>query len=107
VFREDIFNNWLKKEAEKVQTKLEKEEGLTQDDKLVVIIKQQSNHISHLEADLKAGLAGLDQKIINLENKIDDKFDKIYTALDRQTWRLVMAIGALGALIIVFKYVKF
>jgi len=77
MFREDIFDKWLNNESQKVQLKLEKDEALTQDDKLIVLIKQQSNHIFHLDIDLR-------KEIEDLRTEVNGKFDSLRVEFNEQ-----------------------
>ena len=123
MFREDIFDKWLNNESEKVQLKLEKDEALTQDDKLIVLIKQQSNHIFHLDIDLRKEIEDLRTEvkidISNLREEFNGKFDALrieikeemkylHARIDSQTWKLLGGMSLLmGLFLALLKIINF
>ncbi len=52
MFENNIFDEYLEKESKKVLKKLRNDEVLTQDDKLIMILKSQINHFYHLDVEL-------------------------------------------------------
>ncbi|VFM98158.1 MAG: hypothetical protein BECKG1743D_GA0114223_102497 [Candidatus Kentron sp. G] len=55
----DIFEQWLGDEAARVLAKLKNDEPLTQDDKLIIVLKGQMNHFYHLDVELRQEMLAL------------------------------------------------
>ncbi len=54
MFESNIFDEYLAEESRRVLDKLRKgEEPLSQDDKLIMILKSQTNHFHHLDVELR------------------------------------------------------
>ena len=76
VFNNDFFELWLGKETDRILNKIDKE-TITSDEMILLILKAQTNHFSHMDDDIKGGLSQLDQKIEDLSHKTDQRFEKI------------------------------
>ena len=108
----EIFDEMLKEEYQQVKKKL-KEEGLksmTQDEKLLLLINLNTNHIYHLELDLKKGLNEVNGRIdkVNgridklndkidsvekgLNDKMDEKFEKMNTRIDSLFFKFIISM---------------
>ena len=53
---QDVFESWLDEEMKRVMKNIKKNEPLTQYDKLAILIKGLSNHITHLDIEIKEGI---------------------------------------------------
>ena len=53
------FEEWLDQMADKVMKKVDSKEPVTSDDMLVIVLKSQSNHFSHLDTDLRSEMKNL------------------------------------------------
>ncbi len=60
MFESNIFDEYLAEESKRVLDKLRKgEEPLSQDDKLIMILKSQTNHFHHLDVELRQDMKDL------------------------------------------------
>ncbi len=60
MFESNIFDEYLAEESKRVLDKLRKgEEPLSQDDKLIMILKSQTNHFHHLDVELRQDMKEL------------------------------------------------
>nr|VFK48760.1 MAG: hypothetical protein BECKTC1821D_GA0114238_10632 [Candidatus Kentron sp. TC] len=57
----DIFEQWLSDEAGRVLARLKNNEPLSQDDKLIIVLKGQMNHFHHLDVELRQETLALRQ----------------------------------------------
>nr|VFJ67406.1 MAG: hypothetical protein BECKDK2373B_GA0170837_11916 [Candidatus Kentron sp. DK]VFJ67551.1 MAG: hypothetical protein BECKDK2373C_GA0170839_11669 [Candidatus Kentron sp. DK] len=124
----DLFEQWLAEEAARVLAKLKNNEPLTQDDKLIIVLKGQMNHFHHLDVELRQEIQTLRQDIdrrfeeVNkrFEQRFDDankRFDvitgeikqineeikRMYQAINAQTWKM---IGAVGVIVLLGKVIE-
>ncbi|VFM95898.1 MAG: hypothetical protein BECKG1743D_GA0114223_100242 [Candidatus Kentron sp. G] len=114
MLEDDIFGQWLDTEAERVLIRLKNNEPITQDDKLIIVIKGQTNHIRHLDVDLRQEMIALrqdmdrrfeqvDKRIEQVDKRfeqIDKRFEsnneeikQLYRAINAQTWKMISAVG--------------
>nr|VFK30111.1 MAG: hypothetical protein BECKMB1821G_GA0114241_10594 [Candidatus Kentron sp. MB] len=120
----DIFGQWLDTEAERVLGKLHSEQPLTQDDKLIIILKGQENHFRHLDVELRQEMIALredmdrrfeqvDKRFEQVEKRfeqvdkhfeaITDEIKQIYQSINTQTWKM---IGAIGLIVLLGKLIE-
>jgi len=121
MFNDDIFDKWLDKEANKVLEKLNGDEALSVEDKMILTLKAQTNHFYHLDIELKQDIESFRQeqnkkweesnrkwdesnrkweeqnKKWNESNKKFDamqvELSKMYQAINSQTWKMIGAVG--------------
>ena len=84
LFEDSMFDEWLDSEAKRVYEKFKGDEALTPEDKIVLVLKSQSNHFHHLDIELREKIDALkkdmDQKFEDIDKrfeKIDQKFEDI------------------------------
>ena len=124
LFEDRLFDEWLDSEAKKAIDKFRNNEELSIEDKMILTLKAQTNHFAHLDIELKDDIKKLDEKIekyqkenIKKFEKIDEKFEKIdqefknmhkefrkefnrlYSAINSQTWKMIGAIGLIAIFI--------
>jgi chromosome segregation ATPase len=59
----NIFEQWLDAEAGRVGQKLANNEHLSPDDKLTIVLKGLTNHVAHLDVDLRGEIAAVSTKL--------------------------------------------
>ena len=103
MFTNEVFDRWLDEEMKKVLEHMNNEEPMTQDDKLAILIKGLSNHITHLDEEIKNSVNESNQRIDLLREemnqrlekvdqrfeKIDQRFEKVDQRFDRLTNEMV------------------
>jgi tetrahydromethanopterin S-methyltransferase subunit G len=94
VFNNDFFDLWPGKETDRILNKIDKE-TITSDEMILLILKAQTNHFSHMDDDIKGGLSQLDRKFESglsaLDQKIEDisiKTDKRFEKIDQRFEKL-------------------
>ena len=55
VFNNEIFDSWLNKKADEILSKVNRE-MITTEEMIVLILKAQTNHFSHMDHDLKEAI---------------------------------------------------
>nr|VFK11402.1 MAG: hypothetical protein BECKLPF1236A_GA0070988_100543 [Candidatus Kentron sp. LPFa]VFK27583.1 MAG: hypothetical protein BECKLPF1236C_GA0070990_100493 [Candidatus Kentron sp. LPFa] len=110
----DIFEEWLQYEAKRVLAKLKDNQLLTQDDKLIIVLKGQMNHFHHLDVELRGEIRTLREDMNTLRQDMDQRFEQVdrrfeqvdkrfeavtdeikqlYRAINAQTWKMIGAVG--------------
>ena len=54
----------------------------THEDLTIIILKHQTNHIAHLDADLRGAIATLDKRVDDLDKKVDSSFAVLDKKID-------------------------
>ncbi len=109
VFNNEIFDSWLNKKADEILSKVNRE-MITTEEMIVLILKAQTNHFSHMDHDLKLAIqkshdeigliredneklenslrgdmtkmeAGIRSDMDLRFNIVDKRFDRVYTLL--------------------------
>nr|VFK40583.1 MAG: hypothetical protein BECKSD772F_GA0070984_10633 [Candidatus Kentron sp. SD]VFK45646.1 MAG: hypothetical protein BECKSD772E_GA0070983_10583 [Candidatus Kentron sp. SD] len=80
----DIFEQWLNTEGDRVLAKLRNSESITQDDKLIILLKGQMNHIQHLDVDLRQGMIALGQDMDRRDVDLRQEMIALRQDMDRR-----------------------
>ena len=72
MFDTAIFDRWLDDEAERVLHRLKSSEPLTQDDKLIIVLKGQANHFHHLDVELREEMQELREEIKDVRSDLTE-----------------------------------
>lgn len=117
---EKFLDDWLEQEyqaaIERLRNKQHKHEDLT-----IIMLKHQTNHMNHLEKDLRGDIVGLHSQlgteISNLRSEITNVRTELSTEIRRlderitasnqelgdkingQTWKMIMSLGFFTAII--------
>ena len=126
MFDNEIFDKWLDKEAEKVIQKLTDGEKLEGEDKLILMLKAQTNHFHHLDKEIREEItlfkkesreywaenekrwAENEKRWVENEKRWEEnnkrweenqrELKKIYETINSQTWKIIGAIGTFIAI---------
>ena len=99
---EDQFlNEWLESQyqqaSKRVQQGQHKHEDLT-----IIMLKHQTNHITHLETDLRSEIKDMRREMKDLWSEIKDmrrEMKELGSAINSQTWKMITALGYFTAII--------
>lgn len=75
-----LFDHWLQQKSEEILSKIDKEK-ISTEDKLILTLKAQTNHFHHMDIEFRDEFKKIDGKFSILENKIDKKFERLYSFL--------------------------
>nr|VFK80037.1 MAG: hypothetical protein BECKSD772D_GA0070982_10811 [Candidatus Kentron sp. SD] len=99
----DIFEQWLQDEAKRVLAKRKDNQLLTQDDKLIIVLKGQMNHFHHPDVELRGEIRTLREGMNTLRQNMDQRFEQVdrrfeavtdeikqlHRAINAQTWKII------------------
>jgi uncharacterized protein (DUF3084 family) len=123
MFQDDIFEEWLDKEAKQALDKFKNNETITIEDKMILTLKAQTNHFYHLDKEIREDIQGLrsdtnkrfeqvDKRLEQIDKRfeqVDKRFEvmqielqKVYQAINSQTWKM---IGSVGLIVILGKLI--
>ena len=80
VFNNEIFDSWLNKKADDILSKVNRE-MITTEEMIVLILKAQTNHFSHMDHDLKEAINKTHEDMGKLESSIRDDMDKLESSI--------------------------
>lgn len=94
MFDNDFFDEWLNDEAIRVQNQIKSGTGLSSDDKIVLILKAQTNHFHHLDIEFRdemrsqrtefqAGLQILREDMDKRFERVDKKLEQVDKHLEQ------------------------
>ena len=72
VFDDKFFDDWLDGQAQKVMEKVASGEGIAPEQMMILMLKAQTNHFTHLDVDLRS-----DMKM--LREDMDKRFEQMHT----------------------------
>nr|VFK40102.1 MAG: hypothetical protein BECKTC1821E_GA0114239_100674 [Candidatus Kentron sp. TC] len=91
----DIFEQWLSDEAGRVLARLKNNEPLSQDDKLIIVLKGQMNHFHHLDVELRQETLALRQDTGQRFEIITSEINTLRQDMDRRFEVITSEINAL------------
>ncbi len=77
----NIFEQWLDAEAGRVGQKLANNEQLSPDDKLTIVLKGLTNHVAHLDVDLRGEIAAVSTKLSEESTLLREQIASVRTEL--------------------------
>ena len=100
MFDDDFFIKWLDEEANKSMLKLNKQLQLSSNEMMVLMLKAQTNHIDHLETDLRGELVTLRKDMDKRFEQVDKRLEHLTLRIDNfMKWSLAVTI-AVGGLVV-------
>jgi len=81
VFNDDLFDDWLGKKSKEIILKLGDSKPLTSDEMIILVLKAQTNHFSHLDHDLREEMGQINKELreemIALRKDMDMRFEQV------------------------------
>ncbi len=83
MFDNQLFEEWLDTEATKAMQKIASQKAVSQNEMMVLVLKAQTNHIAHLEADLHGEMRRLREDMDRRFEQVDKRFEQVDQRLDQ------------------------
>ena len=84
MFNNDFFDNWLDKKSVEIVEKIANGEEIKSEEMIILILKAQTNHFHHLDAEIREEINEVkqrfeqtDQKITLLREEMDKRFEQV------------------------------
>ena len=87
-FENKILEAWLDDQTQLVMKKVTSGEGLEPADMMVLVLKIQTNHVAHMEQDLRQEMVDLRQEMNRRLDQVDKRLDQVDKHLDQVDKRL-------------------
>ncbi|SMM98581.1 hypothetical protein SPONL_2248 [uncultured Candidatus Thioglobus sp.] len=112
MFDNDYFEKWLDSEAGKAMEKITNHESVDQQEMMVLVLKAQTNHITHMEQDLRGEMIALredmDKRFEQINKRfeqVDKRFDTMIARMDKfMIWSFSNTFIAAGIVVALVKY---
>ena len=87
-FENKILEAWLDDQTQLVMKKVTSGEGLEPTDMMVLVLKIQTNHVAHMEQDLRQEMVDLRQDMNKRFEQVDKRLDQVDKHLEQVDKRL-------------------
>ena len=88
MFDDEFFIKWLDQEANKSMIKLNKQQQLSSNEMMVLMLKAQTNHIDHLETDLRGEMVTLRKDMSKRFEHVEKRFEQVEKRFEQVDKRL-------------------
>ena len=72
MFDDNMFEKWLNEKAGEVFDKVGREEAIRPDEMIILVLKAQVNHFTHLDTDLRKNMRDLREDMNELRRETND-----------------------------------
>lgn len=97
MFDEQSFTNWLNQEAEKAMQRVTSGESLKTEEIIILTLKAQTNHIAHLEQDLRGDILALRQDMDKRFEQVNKRFEQVDKRLEQMEKRFEIFSGRMDS----------
>ncbi|MFI3157345.1 MAG: hypothetical protein QX199_14445 [Methylococcaceae bacterium] len=73
MFDDKFFEDWLDSQAQKVMEKVASGEGIAPEQMMILMLKAQTNHFSHLDVELREDVQNLDIRLSSQMEKMNER----------------------------------
>ncbi len=73
MFDDKFFDDWLDEQAQKVMEKVASGEGIAPEQMMILMLKAQTNHFTHLDVDLRSDMQNLDSRLSSEMQKMNER----------------------------------
>lgn len=95
MFDDDLFDDWLTTEAQRVMQKITGGEGVKPEEVILLVLKAQTNHFAHPDEDLRGDMKAMDQRLsaemLAWRQDMDKRFEQVDKRLEQVDKRLEQA----------------
>jgi uncharacterized protein (DUF3084 family) len=77
MFDDKFFDDWLDNQAQKVMEKVASGEGIAPEQMMILMLKAQTNHFTHLDVDLRNEMITLRQDMDKRFEQVDKRFEQM------------------------------
>jgi len=99
MFDDKFFDNWLDNQAQKVMEQVANGQSISPEQMMILLLKAQTNHFSHLDIDLRNEMKllreDMDKRFVQMQvetakrfEQIDKRFEQVDKRFDQLTSRM-------------------
>ena len=98
-FENKILEAWLDEQTQLVMKKVTSGEGLEPTDMMVLVLKIQTNHVAHMEQDLRQEMVDLREDMNRRFEQVDKRFERVDARFEQVDKRLEQVDKNMNAMI--------
>jgi hypothetical protein len=84
MFQNDVFEQWLDKKSSEIIVNIENKQ-LTTEEMMILVLKAQSNHFTHLDQDLREDMRAIRLDMDKRFEQVDKRFERSYAFMKWQS----------------------
>ena len=88
MFDDKFFDEWLDSQAQKVMEQVAGGQSISSDQMMILMLKAQTNHFSHLDVDLRSEMRALREDMDKRFEQVERRFEQFDTRFDQLTSRM-------------------
>jgi uncharacterized coiled-coil DUF342 family protein len=100
MFKDDIFESWLDKKANEIMEKLGSGKALSSEEMMVLVLKAQTNHFSHLDIELREDMKDLREDMDKRFEQVDKRFEQVDKRFEQVDKRFEQVISRMDRFMI-------
>ena len=77
MFDDNFFDDWLDTQAQKVMEQVASGQSISSDQMMILMLKAQTNHFSHLDIDLRSEMKALREDMDKRFEQVDKRFEQV------------------------------
>lgn len=105
MFDNKLFEDWLDGEATKAMEKITQGNTTTPNEMMILVLKAQTNHIAHMETDLRGEMIALREDMDKRFEQIDKRFDNVISRIDSfMKWSFSTTLIVGGLVVATIRY---
>ena len=98
-FENKILEAWFDEQTQLVMKKVTSGEGLEPTDMMVLVLKIQTNHVAHMEQDLRQEMVDLREDMNRRFEQVDKRFERVDARFEQVDKRLEQVDKNMNAMI--------
>ena len=97
MFDDNMFEEWLNRKAVEVFDKVGREERISSEEMMILVLKAQANHFMHLDTDLRKEMKALREDMNKRFEAVDRRFNSMQ-------WLIGLGIAFLTVLMSFYRF---
>ena len=99
MFDDNMFEKWLNEKAGEIFDKVGREEAIRPDEMIILVLKAQVNHFTHLDTDLRKDMRDLREDMNTLREDMEKRFN-------RTQWLIGTGVAFLTVLMSFYQFLQ-
>ena len=99
-FENSNFEIWINEQAQLAMRKVTSGETLKPTEIMILVLRAQTNHVAHLEQDLRKEMVGLHREIKDLREDMNKRFEQVDKRFEQVDRRLEKADSRMDAMLL-------
>ena len=106
MFDDNMFEKWLNEKAGEVFDKVGREEAIRPDEMIILVLKAQVNHFTHLDTDLRKDMRDLREDMNTLREDMNTLREDMEKRFNRTQWLIGTGVAFLTVLMSFYQFLQ-